>query len=255
MSEEKKTKRTFSAKAVAILMVMVLLIGGAIGGTMAWLIDETDEVVNTFTYGDINITLTEQDDGIKDDSGNYDYLANEYKMVPGATIKKDPTLTVKAGSEKAWIFVKLEKSGGNVTTVDPVTQATVTHTFDSFLEYDIYQSTGIADNYVWTKLDPVSAGNTEVYYALIDQSAATTDNPITIIKDNTVRVKNSVRKDMVNALDKDADGNELADADKKYPQLAITGYAVQYTAAEDATKTPAENALAAWYLAEPPVTP
>jgi len=249
MSEEKKTKRTFSAKAVAILMVMVLLIGGAMGGTMAWLIDKTDEVVNTFTYGDINITLEETGDG------DTNLLANEYKMVPGASVFKDPILTVKAGSEKAWLFVKLEKSGGDVTSVNPATQATETHNFDSFLEYDIYQSAGIADNYVWTKLDPVSAGNTEVYYALIDQSAATTDNPITIIKDNTVRVKNSVRKDMVNALDKDADGNELADADKKYPQLAITGYAVQYTAAEDATKTPAENALAAWYLAEPPVTP
>ena len=248
----KGLKRFKGTKLFVMSLAFTLVLCGIIGGTVAWLIADTDPVVNTFTYGDINIDLKETDTN-KDGDG--DPNTNNYPMIPGNPIVKDPLVTFKANSENAWLFVKLEKSGGNVTTVDPVTQATVTHTFDSFLEYDIYQSTGIADNYVWTKLDPVSAGNTEVYYALIDQSAATTDNPITIIKDNTVRVKNSVRKDMVNALDKDADGNELADADKKYPQLAITGYAVQYTAAEDATKTPAENALAAWYLAEPPVTP
>ena len=42
----------------------------AIGGTLAWLTDKTDPVVNTFTVGNVDITLAET-------------TGQEYKMVPG----------------------------------------------------------------------------------------------------------------------------------------------------------------------------
>lgn len=194
MSNE-KTKRTFSAKAVAILMVLVLVLGGVMGGTMAWLIDGTDKVVNTFTYGDINIKLTETDDG----DGNL--LANKYEMVPGRVItNKDPQITVAGGSENAWLFVKLEELGGAGTW-----------TFDDYLEYEI------ADG--WALL----SGN--VYYR--EYASADTDTVIPVIKNNTVTVKTSVTKEMVNALGSGATAT--------YPQLAITGYAVQKEGVADAT--------------------
>lgn len=92
-------KKTNSVKLVALVLVLALLIGGAIGGTLAWLITETDPVVNTFTVGNINITLTEE--GATEN-------AQSFKMVPGTTIEKKPIVTVVEGSESCWLFVKVE---------------------------------------------------------------------------------------------------------------------------------------------------
>ena len=58
-----KNRRNVSNKTVAILLALVLAIGCAVGGTLAWLISKTDPVVNTFTYGDINIGLEETTEG------------------------------------------------------------------------------------------------------------------------------------------------------------------------------------------------
>ena len=83
-------------KAWLSALAVVLVLCCAVGGTLAWLTQKTDAVVNTFTVGDINITLTETE--------------REYKMVPGNTIDKDPTVTVQAGSEACWLFVKADET-------------------------------------------------------------------------------------------------------------------------------------------------
>ena len=72
----------------------------------------TDPVVNTFTYGDINITLTETKP------------ANQQaKIIPGVDIEKDPKVTVKAGSEACWLFVKVENGLGNAEATGNTTIA------------------------------------------------------------------------------------------------------------------------------------
>lgn len=81
-------------KTVAILMVCVLLLGGVIGGTLAWLTAETDPVENTFTVGDINITLAET-------------TGTNFKIIPGGTAAKDPSVTVISGSEKCYVYVSV----------------------------------------------------------------------------------------------------------------------------------------------------
>lgn len=83
-------------KTIALLMAMMVALGCAVGGTVAWLVAQTTAVTNTFTVGDINITLTEE--------------KSDFKMVPGRTIAKDPKVTVKANSEACWLFVKVEES-------------------------------------------------------------------------------------------------------------------------------------------------
>ncbi len=83
-------------KTVALLLALVLLAGGAIGGTIAWLTDETGDVVNTFTVGNVDIDLAE--------------TTTEYKMIPGNEIDKDPTVTVGDSSEPCWLFVKVVES-------------------------------------------------------------------------------------------------------------------------------------------------
>lgn len=95
-----KNRRNVSNKTVAILLALVLTIGCAVGGTLAWLISKTDPVVNTFTYGDINIGLEEETKG-------------PYTITPGKVITKDPKVTVEANSEACWLFVKVEKENWN----------------------------------------------------------------------------------------------------------------------------------------------
>ena len=95
-----KNRRNVSNKTVAILLALVLAIGCAVGGTLAWLISKTEPVVNTFTYGDININLAET-------------TGTDYKIIPGVNISKDPKVTVTAGSEACWLFVKVKEENWN----------------------------------------------------------------------------------------------------------------------------------------------
>ena len=80
------------------MLSAALIVCATVAGTLAWLTDKTEPVVNTFTVGDINITLTESE-------------SLDLKMVPGRTITKDPKVTVNEGSEACWLFVKVVKSG------------------------------------------------------------------------------------------------------------------------------------------------
>lgn len=182
----KQKKRFAGSKLVLMSMMLTLVLCNIIGGTVAWLIADTDPVVNTFTYGDINITLEETDTN-KD--GDDDPNTNNYTMVPGNPIEKDPKVTFKANSENAWLFVKLEKTAN----------------FDDFMTYEIEDG--------WTALDGVDG----VYYRSVEK--ADTDAEFYVIKDNTVNVKGEVTKEMLNALD--------ANGASDYPKLTVTAYAVQ----------------------------
>ena len=100
MKKRTGSKRTVSVKAFVAILALVLALGCAAGGTFAWLVATTGTVTNTFTYGDINITLTE------------DHPADRNaKIIPGIDIEKDPKVTVLANSEACWLFVKVEKTG------------------------------------------------------------------------------------------------------------------------------------------------
>ena len=150
-------------KKKATIAVTALLLGlcFAIVGTLAWLKTETTPVVNTFTYGDINITLTEE--AGKDS----DY---EFKMIPGNDITKDPKVTVEANSEACWLFVKVEKS-------------------DNYADYlDNYR---IA--YGWYELD----GNAGVYYREVDADTANTGTSYQVLAEDKVTVLDEVTKSMM----------------------------------------------------------
>ena len=80
-------------KPVALILALVLVLGIAIGGTIAWLTDTTEEVKNTFTTSDVDIDLKE--------------TKTDFQMVPGHTIEKDPKVSVTADSEDCWLFVEI----------------------------------------------------------------------------------------------------------------------------------------------------
>jgi len=197
------------SKALLLATSLMFILSAAIYGTMAWLADESEPVINTFTYGDINITLEETDTNT---DGDNNPNTNEYHMMPGENITKDPLVTVKANSENTWLFVKLEKSGG--CTVTNPDNSTTAYGFDDFIEYTVIlddPATPAVEG--WTALDGVDG----VYYRAVDK--ADTDTSFGVIANDTVTVKATVTKEMLNALDAGGTSN--------YPKLTITAYAVQ----------------------------
>lgn len=95
-------------KALAMLLCAALLVGGTIAGTVAYLTAKTDPVTNTFTAGNVAITLDEAEIVNGVETGDRTDEGNSYHLIPGETYKKDPTVHVAANSENSWIFVKVE---------------------------------------------------------------------------------------------------------------------------------------------------
>ena len=93
-------------KVLMIALCAVLLVSISVMGTMAYLTSK-DSVTNTFTVGNVKITLdeTDVDDSTKDAARDQ---ANAYKLLPGQTYTKDPIIHVDADSEACYLFVKVE---------------------------------------------------------------------------------------------------------------------------------------------------
>lgn len=93
-------------RVLLVVACAVLLVSLSVGATLAYLTYTTDEVVNTFTVGAVEIDLDEVD---VDLYGNVDGTTrvknNEYKLLPGHVYPKDPTVHVKKGSEPAYIRI------------------------------------------------------------------------------------------------------------------------------------------------------
>ena len=90
-------------KALLLTLCAVLLVAASVLGTMAYL-TSTAKVENTFTIGKVEITLDETD--VTNPNGPR-VTANSYKLMPGTTYTKDPTVTVKAGSEESYVRMKV----------------------------------------------------------------------------------------------------------------------------------------------------
>lgn len=111
-----------------------------------------------------------------------------YKMIPGYTITKDPQATVLTGSEECYLFVKLDESTN----------------FKNYMTYEMDEG--------WT----VVPGETNVYFRKV--LTANIGTAYSVLKNNQVTVKDSVTKELMNALDAE---------DAVKPTLTITAYASQ----------------------------
>jgi len=95
-------KRMKKPLLICLCLVAVLAVG--VVGTLAWLTD-TESVKNTFTMGQVDITVDEakvNPDGTPV-AGADRVTGNSYHLIPGQTYTKDPTVTVEADSEEAYV--------------------------------------------------------------------------------------------------------------------------------------------------------
>lgn len=200
-----KKARTNNARRILLLVGLMSLVAViSIGGTIAWLTDSTGPVTNTFTYGNINIALEET-------------TGNDYKIVPGVDIDKDPTVTVTANSEKCWLFVKVEEENWPTNTEANSTTLKVAYSIDSR----------------WKPLTGVNG----VYYQIVE-SDADDDQEFAVLTDDKITVSENLTKAEVDAITTE-------------PKLTFTAYACQYDGINDTTKDEIANALAAWNAAQP----
>ena len=162
----KHCRRGPGGKAVTAMLALTLVLAAywAVGGTAAWLAAKSEPIASTFTFGDINITLTETDH------------QEQIKIIPGVDIPKDLKVTVTADSVDCWLFVKVEQTGTFVP--DKVTYA-------------------IADG--WTNGDG-SQIPTNVYYREVN--TATTDSVFSVLMGDKITVSNELTKaDIENITD------------------------------------------------------
>lgn len=141
--KKKNLKKLLMAVCCAALLVCV-----SIGATVAYLTSK-DEVTNTFTVGNVQITLDEAQVNangkpIKKDGTEVEkpedaerVKENNYKLLPGHSYTKDPTVTVKANSESAYVRMLVTVSFGKT-----VTQEDLPHSLSGIV-------TGYSD--VWTR--------------------------------------------------------------------------------------------------------
>ena len=93
-------------KILVSLAALALVAAISIGGTLAYLTQQKT-VTNTFTVGNVTITMdeTDVDDSTKDAARDTE---NSYKLLPGKTYTKDPIIHVDTNSESCYLFVTIK---------------------------------------------------------------------------------------------------------------------------------------------------
>lgn len=177
--KNRKTRSAMRRMLFTLALVLVVAVA-SVGGTIAWLTASTAPVTNTFTVGDINIELKEtlKPDGTEVTAGVTDWSA---KLIPGSEYAKDPTVTVKGGSEACWLFVKVEEPAS----------------LSGILSYTL-NTTG------WTKGEGTGDGKNgvpeNVYYRFVD--ATDSDVSFTLLTGNKVTVSPNVTKAQIDEWSK-----------------------------------------------------
>lgn len=158
----KHCRRGLGGKAVTAMLALTLVLAAywAVGGTAAWLAAKSEPIASTFTFGDINITLTETDP-----------QEQPTKIIPGVDIPKDLRVTVQADSVDCWLFIKVKEAGTFV---------------DGKVTYSIDDS--------WTKGDGSQIPE-NVYYRQVN--AATADSVFSVLKDDKITVSNTLTKEEI----------------------------------------------------------
>lgn len=154
---EERKQMIMKKKIITTITMLALIICFTIGGTLAWLMDTTDPVQNTFTSGDVDITLTETPNtNITDDDETNDSWSAQ--MIPGNTYAKDPKVTVIGATDAVdcWLFVKVEEKGNAQT----------------YLDYDF---TFNNEDSGWTKLETSTSESTTTTVWYREVTASTQD--------------------------------------------------------------------------------
>ena len=223
------------SKALLTLTCAIVLAVGSICGVMAYLTDN-DQAVNTFTVGDIDITLDEEN-ADKDTYGEAvpdRDKQNDYHLLPGLVYDKDPMVTVEPDSEDCYVrmMVTITESKAWDTLF-----ANGNHTIADFLDLNSND---------WTYITNIedTAKDTRTYefrYNKIVPAVSETEIKGTELPElfTTVTIPGRMTKEELALLEGF--------------QMNLEAHAIQAAGfAEDLTKYDAQEAEAAWTAFEEP---
>lgn len=154
-------------KAMLMTLCAIILVVATVFGTMAFL-TSTASVENTFTVGSVKITLDEAKvttDG-KPVEGAARVTENSYKLMPGHTYTKDPTIHVDAASEDCFIRAK-------VTLTNAKEWITIATKYADNKVENIIKGTD--DNIWWVSQPAVDNEKNTVTYTFVYKNESHTD--------------------------------------------------------------------------------
>lgn len=165
-------------KSLILAACAIMLVCATIAGTLAYL-TATDSVKNTFTVGNVAITMDETD--VDDSTPNEDRdTENKYKLLPGQTYTKDPIIHVSATSEDCYVFVKVTN---DISAVEAAGDSTIAKQ----LEENGWKTVPNESN-VYYKEDAVKANaNVDVFDSFTVSDSATNEQ-LKAIDGNTIEV-------------------------------------------------------------------
>lgn len=154
-------------KAMLMTLCAIILVVATVFGTMAYL-TSTDKVDNTFMVGNVKITLDEAkvDTDGSPVTGAARVKENSYKLMPGHTYTKDPTIHVDAASEDCFIRAKVTLTNAKEWI------AIATKYADNKVENIIK---GTDDNIWWVSQPAVDETANTVTYTFVYKNESHTD--------------------------------------------------------------------------------
>ncbi len=190
-------------KFIVMALAAMLLIAVGVGGTLAWL-TATDSAPNSFTVGNIEMTLLEQE--------------SEFTIIPGVEVEKEPIITILAESEPCYVYVKIENP------------------MKGYADFGVLKDDAFAPvvNEYWKELDKDFYPGVYYYTGDFDTSNvdAVLDPPFTLVRFSSALEPND-----------NGTGYEqlpLLKNNEKYT-ITVTAYAVQEATFEDAQAAWAET--------------
>lgn len=205
----KNMKRILLTVVAAMLLVVM-----SVAGTLAYLVSTTDEVQNTFSVGNVKITLDEAptDTDGKVIAGDR-RITNDYHLLPGHTYAKDPTVHIDANSEDCYVFIQFYNGIEAIETEEA--------------------GKTIAEQMAangWFKV----ADDKDIYYYGTETAPTVvkaTDKDLVIFKNFTINGELEAEDIDDYVTERDADDKVVADAKNV---ITITAYAIQADGFENA---------------------
>lgn len=169
-------------KILTLVLALALVATCAIGGTVAYLID-TKTATNTFTIGNIDIELK-----------NSEIAASGTKFVPGQPITANTQVSVKAGSEACYLFIKVTEENNTVSTNVKVINYT--------LNMEGWTAVNGVTGYYYREVNkPESASSFDVFSQVTVNANLTKGNVDSITTNPSIVIKAAaIQKDYVGEL-------------------------------------------------------
>ena len=123
MKKKMLTAALLTVAAITLVVTTVFI-------TVAYLTSKA-EVTNTFTVGNITLSLYESDvdsdgkalpDNDKIHGSMKDSIGNQYHLIPGKTYAKDPTIYLDAKSDNSYLFVKAQNDIRSIEIKNPTAE-------------------------------------------------------------------------------------------------------------------------------------